>query len=334
MKIAILGAGTWGTALSVLLKNNGHEIRLWSAIESEIRALQQGNRHPNLPDTPLPEGIIYTTSIGDCIDSAELVIFVVPSRFMRSTAEAASPFLRRGMLLATASKGIEPVTHMTMTEIIEDVMAKSQPKEAFEYLALSGPTHAEEVAVGMPTAIVCACKNESSALKVAEIFSSTCMRAYTNTDVRGVEICGAMKNIIALAAGITRGMGFGDNACAMLLTRGISEMTRLGLALGCHRRTFMGLSGFGDLVVTATSRHSRNNRCGELIGRGMSYDQAAKEIGMVVEGYYALDAAIGLSQKLGVELPITEAVYGIIHLGTSAKEAMLTLMNRSIKSEL
>jgi glycerol-3-phosphate dehydrogenase (NAD(P)+) len=186
----------------------------------------------------------------------------------------------------------------------------------------------------MPTAIVCACENEETAYRVAEIFSNTCLRAYTNTDVRGVEICGALKNIIAMAAGINRGMGFGDNSCAMLITRGISEMARMGLAMGCKRRTFMGLAGIGDLVVTATSVHSRNNRCGELIGKGYSYEEAAKQIGMVVEGYYALDAAMELSRKLAVEMPITEAVYGIIHNGVSVREAMTALMTRSIKSEL
>lgn len=329
MKISILGAGTWGVALAALLKSNGHDVRVWSHLEEEAAALRASSTHINLPGLILPEGIEYTSDIEFCLDGGELIIFVVPSHAMRSSAERAKPYIKEGMLISTASKGIEPDSFYTMTEILEDVLG-----DGYEYLALSGPTHAEEVAAGMPTAIVCASENEETAYKVAEIFANTCLRAYTNTDVKGVEICGALKNIIAIAAGINRGMGFGDNAAAMLITRGISEMARMGLAMGCKRRTFMGLAGIGDLVVTATSRHSRNNRCGALIGKGMSYEQAAKEIGMVVEGYYALDAAIGLSKKLGVEMPITEAVYDIIHNGTSVKDAMTALMTRSIKSEL
>ena len=332
MKISILGSGTWGVALAVLLKNNGHDIWVWSAIPEEVEALRGGKRHPNLPDTPLPDGIGYTCDMEESLAGAELVIFVVPSRFMRSTAEKAAPYIKEGMLIATASKGIEPESHMTMTEIIADVLEPRTP--GLEYLALSGPTHAEEVAVGMPTAIVCACENEETAYRVAEIFSNTCLRAYTNTDVRGVEICGALKNIIAMAAGINRGMGFGDNSCAMLITRGISEMARMGLAMGCKRRTFMGLAGIGDLVVTATSVHSRNNRCGELIGKGYTYDEAAREIGMVVEGYHALKAAMELSEKYSVELPITFGVDRVIHGGVSPYVVIRELMLRDVKDEL
>ena len=220
-----------------------------------------------------------------------------------------------------------------MSEIIEDEISKYRI-EKFHIAALSGPTHAEEVAKGMPTSIVSASKNETVAMKLAEIVSNGYMRAYTNTDILGVEIAGAFKNIIALAAGITRGMGFGDNALAMLMTRGIAEITRIGLAMDCHRRTFMGLAGIGDLIVTCTSRHSRNNRCGELIGRGLSYEEASREIGMVVEGYHALSAGIALAKKYNVEMPITEAVYEVIMENKSPKEAMKKLMARDLKSEL
>jgi len=334
MKICVLGAGTWGMALSALLCNNGHEVSVWSALPDEIARLKAEATHKNLPGVVFPEGIEYTTDISSAIKGKETVLFVVPSSFIRSTAAKAAEYLEDGMILINASKGIEPDSLMTMTEVISSEIKKIKPTLEYSIAALSGPTHAEEVARGLPTSIVSACEDEKISLKIAEVFASSCLRVYTNTDVRGVEIAGALKNIIALAAGINRGMGFGDNSGAMLMTRGITEITRLGLALGCNARTFAGLAGIGDLIVTCTSRHSRNNRCGELIGKGMKYEDAAKEIGMVVEGYYALEAAIQLSRKMNVEMPITEAVNNVIKNGVSCKDAMLSLMNRNIKSEL
>lgn len=332
MKIGILGAGTWGAALALLLANNNHTVTLWSLISDEIDELKRTSRHKNLPGAELPEGIEYTTDISRAA-SSELVIFVVPSQFMRSTAELAAPYFVDGVLVASASKGIEKDTLFSMTEIIEDVIHSTNPTLVYEVVALSGPTHAEEVAKGLPTSIVAAADKESTALRVAEVFSSTCMRAYANTDVKGVELCGALKNIIAIAAGANRGMGFGDNSTAMLITRGMAEITRIGLAMGCERSTFMGLAGIGDLIVTATSVHSRNNRCGELIGKGYTYEQAAEKIGMVVEGYHALDAAIAISEKYGVEMPITRAVYDCVKLGKDPRVAMLELMTRGLKNE-
>ena len=334
MKIGILGAGTWGIALAYLLHNNKHEARVFSALSEEIDALEKTNTHKNLPDITLPEGIEYTKDIGEAIKDRELVIFVVPSEFMRATALLAAPYLENGIIIATASKGIESGTLLTMSGVIEDVIAKERADLSYDIAALSGPTHAEEVVKGLPTSIVSASENEDIAFKIAEIFSSTCMRAYANTDIFGVEICGALKNIIAIAAGITRGMGYGDNAIAMLITRGIAEMCRMGMALGCKRETFMGLAGIGDLIVTATSRHSRNNRCGEMIGAGMSYECAAEKIGMVVEGYHALEAAIAMAKKYKVEMPITEAVYDVIKNGASPMDAMMRLMGRDIKNEI
>lgn len=332
MRIGILGAGTWGTALALLLANNHHEVTLWSAIESEIKELTENRKHRNLPGAILPENIKYTPDISEASDK-ELVIFVVPSQFMRATAELAAPHLKDGALVASASKGIEGGTLYTMTEIIEDAISKHNPGLVYESVALSGPTHAEEVALGLPTSIVAAADSEDTALRVAEVFSSTCMRAYANTDVKGVEVCGALKNIIAIAAGANRGMGFGDNSTAMLITRGMAEITRIGVAMGCERGTFMGLAGIGDLIVTATSVHSRNNRCGELIGKGYTYDEAQKEIGMVVEGYHALEAAIALSDKYGVQMPITRAVYDCVKLGKNPRVAMTELMTRELKNE-
>ncbi len=334
MKIGVLGAGTWGMALSALLSKNGHDVTVWSAIASEIDMLQVTRTHKNLPEVVFPENICYTKNIEIACRDRKLVLFVVPSEFIRTTARAAAPYLANGVIVVNAAKGIEKDTLKTMTEVISDELFTHRDEIEYKLVALSGPTHAEEVARGLPTSIVSACEDEETSLKVANIFLNSCMRVYTNNDVTGVEICGALKNIIALGAGIARGMGYGDNAKAMLMTRGISEMTRIGLAMGCRRRTFMGLAGIGDLIVTCTSVHSRNNRCGELIGRGMTYEEAVREIGMVVEGYHALEAAMALSKKYEVEMPITAAVYDIIKNGVSPDDAMISLMNRDIKNEL
>lgn len=334
MKIGVLGAGTWGIALAALLTSKGHLVLVWSAIPDEIDNLEASGRHPNLPGIILPKSINYTKNISDIAGECEMILVVVPSSFVRGTVERIAPYLKDGVVLVTAAKGIEGGSLMTMTEIVADVLTRIRPELIFSVAALSGPTHAEEVAAGIPTSIVAACEIEEVSERIAEAFANSCMRVYTNTDVRGVEICGAMKNIIAIASGILVGMELGDNTRAMLMTRGIAEITRLGLAMGCRRRTFMGLAGIGDLIVTCTSRHSRNNRCGELIGRGMSYEEASRQIGMVVEGYYALEAAMELSKKYSVELPITEAVYQIIKEGLSPKDAMVNLMSRDLKSEL
>ena len=333
MKIGVLGAGTWGIALAALLVGNSHDVTVWSAIESEIDHLASGGAHPNLPNTVLPKEIKYTKDIKQIADVAEMILIVVPSSFVRPTVQSLAPHLKDGCVLITAAKGIERNSLMTMTEIVDDVIGGLRPDLRYNVAALSGPTHAEEVAVGIPTSIVAACDNERVCTRIATAFANSCMRVYTNTDVRGVEICGAMKNIIAIASGMLTGMKLGDNTRAMLMTRGIAEITRLGLALGCQRQTFMGLAGIGDLIVTCTSRHSRNNRCGELIGGGMTYEEASREIGMVIEGYHALEAAMEMSAKYGVELPITEAVYRVIKEGLSTEEAMHNLMTRDLKSE-
>lgn len=334
MNIGILGAGTWGTALASLLANNEHNVSLWSALPSEIDELSKTHIHKNLPNAIIPDNIDFTKDIARACRGKELVILVVPSEYIRSTAKIACPHFDDGVIIASAAKGIERNTLFTMTEIIDDEIAQEVPSLKYTVAALSGPTHAEEVAVGMPTSIVAACKDEDVAMKIANAFSASCMRVYTNTDILGVEICGALKNIIAIASGILRGMGLGDNAKAMLMTRGISEMTRMGIAMGCRRRTFMGLAGIGDLIVTCTSVHSRNNRCGELIGKGKTYEEASAEIGMVVEGYHALEATMALSRKYDVELPITASVYDIIKNNRSPYDVMNELMARDIKNEL
>lgn len=333
MKICVLGAGTWGTALASLLVENGHDAVLWSAIPAEIDTLEKTRVHKNLPGKILPESLKYDKDIATACGGAELILFVVPSEFIRSTARAAAPHISDGAILASAAKGIEHGTLKMMTEIIEDELSAARPTLNYKLVALSGPTHAEEVALGLPTSIVSACEDEDTSMKIAKVFASSCMRVYTNTDVLGVELAGALKNIIAIASGINRGMGFGDNSQAMLITRGVAEITRMGLAMGCELRTFMGLAGIGDLIVTCTSKHSRNNRCGELIGKGKTYEEAVDEIGMVVEGYHALEAAVELANKYRVEMPITEAVYDVIKNGKSPKEAMMALMTRDLKNE-
>lgn len=334
MKIGILGAGTWGVALASLLVKNEHDVTLWSALDGEIDELVRSGRHKNLKGAAVPEGLKYTKDIKEVCRGAELVLVVVASGYIRSTTLKAAPYLEDGVIVVSAVKGIERDTLMTMTEVIEDVIGELRPCLRYHAVALSGPTHAEEVALGLTTSVVCASKDAEVSRQVASVFNNSCMRVYTNTDVLGVEICGALKNIIALASGILRGMGLGDNCKALVMTRGLAEITRMGLAMGCKRQTFMGLAGLGDLVVTCTSVHSRNNRCGELIGAGMSYPDALEKIGMVVEGYHALAPAVALSEKYGVEMPITRAVYDIVMMGMSVEEAMLRLMNRDLKSEL
>ena len=334
MDICVLGAGTWGMPLAALLSKNGHNVTVWSALEKEIEYLREHHANPNLEGVIFPEDIYYTTDIEEAVSEKEVVLFVVASQFYRATAAKAAPYVKSGAKIISASKGIEPGTLMTMTDIIDDEMKKNAPDTKYSNVALSGPTHAEEVARGIPTSIVSACEDEAVALEVAEIFKNSCLRVYTNPDIRGVELCGAMKNIMALACGILTGMGYGDNTRAMLMTRGIAEMTRIGLAMGCKRRTFMGLAGIGDLIVTCTSQHSRNNRCGYLIGTGMSYEEASKQIGMVVEGYHALEAAMELSAEYGVEMPITAAVNDVVKNGRNIDEVAFDLMTRDIKNEL
>lgn len=334
MLICVLGAGTWGTALASLLAKNGHTVRLWSAIPEELDGIERTGTHKNLPGAIMPVGITYEKDARRAIEDCDAVLFVVPSEFIRSTARTAAPYIKDEMILIGAAKGIEKGSLMTMTEVMRDEIRKTRGSCGCKIVALSGPTHAEEVAIGLPTSIVSACEDEQISRRVADIFKNSCMRVYTNTDVMGVELCGALKNIIALAAGINRGVEFGDNASAMLMTRGIAEMTRLGSAMGCRRETFMGLAGIGDLIVTCTSQHSRNNRCGYLIGKGMSYGEAEKEIGMVVEGYHALEAAMELADRYGVEMPITAAVYDVIFNKKQPYTVIRELMNREIKNEL
>ena len=328
--IGVLGAGTWGMALARMLHNSGHTVCVWSALSREVEEFSATRRHPNLPGMEIPAGIAFTGEIAEVCKNQDILLFAVPSPFVRSTARQAAPYVRDNQIIVDVAKGIEADTLMTMTQIIAQEIANPTVK----LVALSGPTHAEEVAKDLPTTIVSACEDSAVAELVQNVFWGTCMRVYTNDDVLGVELCGAVKNIIALASGVALGLGYGDNTKAALITRGMAEISRLGLAMGCREQTFGGLAGIGDLIVTATSVHSRNNRCGMLIGQGVPVDEAIKQVGMVVEGINALPATMKLAQKYNVEMPIVKAAYQVVMEGVSPKTVVQQLMSRDKKPEL
>ena len=328
MQIGVIGAGTWGMALSRMLYNTGNAVTVWSALPEEIDQLSRDRVQKNLPNMRIPEGVAFTKSMEAVCAGRDILLFAVPSVFLRQTARLAAPHVPKGQIIVDVAKGMEPGTLMTMSEIILDEI------KGVRVVALSGPTHAEEVAMDLPTTIVSACEDPAAAEFVQGVFMNTCMRVYTNTDVKGVELCGALKNIIALAAGISAGIGYGDNAKAALITRGLEEMARLGEKMGCQRTTFAGLAGMGDLIVTATSRHSRNNRCGHLIGQGIPPEEAIRQVGMVVEGVNAIPAAIALSKNYGVEMPIVESVDAVVNHGASPRDVVYALMTRDPTAEL
>ena len=332
--IGVLGAGTWGMALARMLTVSGNDVQVWSAIEAEVDNLSTTRVHPNLPGMKIPQELRFTKDIKEVCTGKDVLLFAVPSVFVRSTAAKARPYIRDGQIIVDVAKGMEPDTLYTMTEVLADELGKEGGPKGVRLVALSGPTHAEEVALDLPTTIVSASPDTEAAEFVQDVFSNTCMRVYTNTDIKGVELSGALKNVIALGVGISTGLGYGDNARAALITRGIAEIARLGVAMGCNIHTFAGLAGIGDLIVTATSMHSRNNRAGILIGKGESPEQAVKEVGMVVEGINALPAAMELAEKYQVELPIAQTVNAIVKEGMSASDALRNLMDRGRKSEM
>ena len=331
-EIGVLGAGTWGMALARMLYNSGHNVTVWSALEQEIDEYSSSRRHPNLPGMVIPDGIRFTKEIREAVTGKDILLFAVPSVFVRSTAARAVPFVPEGQIIVDVAKGIEADTLFTLTEVIADEFRRDGGAPV-RLVALSGPTHAEEVARDMPTTIVSASEDMRAARFVQDVFMNTCMRVYTNPDVKGVELCGALKNIIALASGMARGLGYGDNTKAALITRGMAEITRLGLAMGCQETTFYGLAGIGDLVVTATSVHSRNNRAGELIGQGLTPDEAVKKVGMVVEGINALPAAMALADAYLVQMPLVTGVNRIIREGAEPRAVVRELMEREKKPE-
>ena len=321
-KIGIIGSGSWGMALSVLLYNNGHEVTVWSALPEEIKEMEQIHRHHTLPELILPEDMVFTEDLEEAMTGKDLLVTAVPSVYVRSTAKRMNPFCRYGQVVVNVAKGIEETTLMTLSEILEEELPMA------DVAVLSGPSHAEEVSKGLPTTCVAGASTRKTAEYIQSMFMSEVFRVYTSPDIQGIELGGSLKNVIALAAGIADGLGYGDNTKAALITRGIAEISRLGTAMGGKIQTFGGLSGIGDLIVTCASMHSRNRRAGILIGQGKSMEEATREVKMVVEGVYSAKAALALSQKFEVSMPIVEQVNAVLFDGKSASEAVRDLMLR------
>ena len=328
MKIAVMGSGGWGTALAMVLLEHGHDVTLWSYTQEESAVLREKRENPMLKGVPLPEKLHLTWDAG-CVRDCGIVVLATPSFAVRTTARSIAPLLDPGAVLVSVSKGIEKDTSLTLTAAIAEEVGEGHP-----IVALSGPSHAEEVGRQVPTVVVSASRDRAAAEQVQDLFMNERFRVYASDDVVGVELGAALKNVIALCAGICDGMGFGDNTKAALMTRGLTEIARLGVAMGGRRETFAGLSGVGDLIVTCTSMHSRNRRCGILIGQGTPTRQAVQEIGAVVEGYYAAATAKALAEKAQVEMPITEAAYQVLYQGKDPHAVIHELMTRDRKHEL
>ncbi len=332
MNITILGSGTWGLALARVLCLNGHHVTVWSKFEEEAESLTRTRKSPNLPDMVIPDSVTITSDLSAVLNQADFIIVAVPSVYIRETVHSFIPYIQGDPIWINASKGIEKDTSMILTDVIREELESGGFPNA-RITAISGPTHAEEVATDLPTLIVAAGPDESARC-VQGLFEGTCIRPYTNPDLRGVQICGALKNVEALAVGIARGLGYGDNTRAAMITRGMEEIRRLGLAMGCQERTFFGLAGIGDLIVTATSSHSRNNRCGILLGQGIPVQEAVRMIGMVVEGLNALPAAVSLCRQYHMEMPLIEGVRRIVEDHADPAEIVRDLMSRSLKNEI
>ena len=327
-KISVLGAGSWGTALSLLLHNNGHSVRLWSALKDEVEMLRAKREHESkLPGVHLPEDIEITWDLESCLKDPDVAVLAVPSPFTRGTSAQMAPCVKEGQIIVNVAKGVEENTLMTLSEII------SQEIPQANVCVLSGPSHAEEVGKGIPTTCVVSAETRETAEYLQGIFMSPVFRVYTTPDILGVELGGALKNVIALAAGAADGLGYGDNTKAALITRGIAEIARLGTKMGARMETFYGLSGMGDLIVTCASVHSRNRKAGYLIGKGYTMKEAMDEVKMVVEGVYSAKAARSLAEKYQVEMPIIEEVNKVLFEDKKAADAVRDLMVRDKKVE-
>lgn len=327
-KIGIIGAGSWGTALAVVLEKNGHAVTIWSAIESEIEMLKKYREHrEKLPGVRLSEQTRFTADMKEAAAGMDAIVLAVPSMYTRSTAKKMSSCTKEGQLVISVAKGIEEETLMTLSQVISQEIPQAVTA------VLCGPSHAEEAGLGMPTAVVAGAKSQKTAEQVQHYFMNEAFRVYTSPDVLGMEIGSSLKNVIALAAGMADGLGYGDNTKAALITRGINEIGRLALAMGAKYETLSGLTGIGDLIVTCASRHSRNRKAGMLMGQGYTMQQAMDEVKMVVEGVYSAKAAMGLAVKYGVDLPIIEQVNAVLFEDKPAKEAVYELMTRDKKAE-
>ncbi len=327
-RIGIIGAGSWGSALAVLLHNNGHEVCMWSKLEDEIEMLKLRHEHKSLPGVKLSEEIQFTVDLKEAVRGKDLLVLAVASAYTRQTAKLLAKVVSPGQVIVNVSKGIEDHTLMTLSQVVEEEVPQAV------VAVMSGPSHAEEVGRGLPTTIVVGAEKKETAQFVQNIFMSEVFRVYISPDVLGMELGGALKNVVALAAGIADGLGYGDNTKAALITRGIIEIARLGTAMGGKYETFCGLSGIGDLIVTCASMHSRNRRAGILIGKGYTMEEAMKEVNMVVEGVYSAKAAMALAKKYQVSLPIIEQVNAVLFDHKNAADAVRELMLRDRKMEI
>ncbi len=325
MKIAVVGSGAWGTALAIRLLHNGHDVTLWTFEKDLLPLMRQEHINPRLPGVVLPEGMQFSGEYG-CVAGCRIVVIATPSFPIRSVCRGIAPYLDEDALMVSVTKGLEDGTNLRMSEVVAQETGR-------EVVALIGPSHAEEVALDVPTGLLAAHQNQALTEFVQDAFMADTLRVYTSPDPVGAELGSALKNVIALCAGVTDGLGYGDNTKAMLMTRGLSEIARLGVALGAKKETFTGLSGVGDLIVTCTSMHSRNRRAGILIGQGKDVQEAMQEVGAVVEGYYAAKSAYALAQSLCVETPIVEAAYKVLYEGESAKDVTRKLLGRPRKAE-
>lgn len=327
-KVGIIGAGSWGCALAKLLSNNGNQVTVWSIMEDEITMLKNDHEHKdNLPGVILPDDMEFTTNLEAAVTDKDVLVLAVPSPFTRNTSAKMAPFIKDGQKIVNVAKGIEETTLMTLSEIIEQEIPNAN------VAVLSGPSHAEEVGKGIPTTIVVGSKDKETAEYLQNLFMSKVFRVYISSDVMGIELGAALKNVVALAAGMADGLGYGDNTKAALITRGIAEIARLGISMGGRIETFYGLTGIGDLIVTCASMHSRNRRAGILIGKGATMEEAMAEVKMVVEGVYSARAGYALAQKHNVSMPIIEQVNKILFEGTPASDAVSELMLRERKVE-
>lgn len=325
MKAVVVGSGAWGTALAIRLCLNGHDVTMWTYDADLIPEMEATRRNPRLPNAPLPENLRISGDYA-CARGCQLVVIASPSFPLRSVSRGVAPYIDDDAVVVSVTKGLEQDTHLRMSQVVAQETGK-------DVVSLTGPSHAEEVSINMPTGLVAASADQAKAEFVQDAFMCDTLRVYTSPDPVGAELGAALKNVIALCAGITDGLGFGDNAKAMLMTRGLTETARLGVALGAKKETFTGLTGVGDLIVTCTSMHSRNRRAGILIGQGKSAQEAMKEVGAVVEGYYAAKSAYELGKAQGIDMPITQAAYQVLYEGANVDDAVKSLLSRQRKAE-
>ncbi len=325
MKVTVVGSGAWGTALAIRLHKNGHKVCLWTFEKDLIPQMEQERTNPRLPGAVLPEGLEVSSDYA-CVSGCGMVVIACPSFPIRSVCRGVAPYLDRDTVLVCVTKGLELGTQLRMSQVVSQETGR-------EVVVLTGPSHAEEVALDIPTACLAACEDQALAELVQDAFMAENFRIYTSPDAVGAELGAALKNVIALCAGVSDGLGYGDNTKAMLMTRGLTEMARLGVALGAKKETFTGLAGVGDLIVTCTSMHSRNRRAGILIGQGVAPLEAMRQVGAVVEGYYAAQSAWELCKKMGVEMPILQAAYSVLYENASAADAVHSLLKRNKRAE-